>query len=274
MVNMSDMWHSLPPDTYPITGICIVADKAKCPPGYTLIEKTCDGDDADIWKDSFFSRRVTRYFCITRIFPQDYGRINNVVTAIVIVNTLEELPEGFTHIEWTHDSREKATRKRVCGVKMSARDDAVDAISEIALTSAAKKTPPVGFSMIGDMDGPNLCYKMGPVPTHTKNQGSSGAAAPAEAAATVPVSPGRGPAADVNVGGSPSRQPPQHRPSFQTQASETSFLDGVTFTMNDKFLPNKSTSKFDLPQPKFKSAEEIEDEFSYAFTSEYELIET
>jgi hypothetical protein len=58
MVNMSEVWHALPPETYPITGICIVADKSKCPPGYTLVEKTRDTDeDADIWKDSFFTRK-------------------------------------------------------------------------------------------------------------------------------------------------------------------------------------------------------------------------
>jgi len=274
MVNMSDMWHSLPPDTYPITGICIVADKAKCPPGYTLVEKTVDGDDADIWKDSFFSRRVTRYFCITRIFPQDYGRINNVVTDIAIVNSADELPSDFTQIEWTHDSREKATRKHVCGVKMTSRDDAVDAICEIALTAAARRLPPVGFTMIGDMDGLNLCYKMGKVPSHTKNRSDANGGAE-----DVPSSNGgdaaaaSAAAAAVNVGSSPSHQP-QHRHSYQSQLSETSFLDGVTFTLNSKFAPNKSTSKFDFPQPKFKSAEDIENEFSYAFTNEYELIES
>jgi len=272
MVNMSDMWHSLPPETYPITGICIVADKAKCPPGYTLVEKTCDGEDADIWKDSFFSRRVTRYFCITRIFPQDYGRINNVVTAIVIVNSAEELPDGFTQIEWTHDSREKATRKRVCGVKMTPRGEATDAICEIALTSAVKKTPPFGFSMIGDMDGPNLCFKTGVVPTHTKGQSQD-----ANAGAPTDVSTSGGAsAAPLNVEVSPSHQPTplQQRTAFQTQTSETSFLDGVTFALNSKYAPNNSTSKFDFPQPIFKSADEIEEEFSYVFTNEYELIES
>jgi len=274
MVNMADMWHSLPPETYPITGICIVADKAKCPPGYTLVEKTVDSEDADLWKDSFFSRRVTRYFCITRIFPQDYGRINNVVSDVAIVNSMEELPTGFTQIEWTHDSREKATRKRVCGVKMTPRDAAVDAICEIALTSNARRAPPVGFTMIGDMDGLNLCYKMGKVPSHTKNQSGGGnAAAPATTTTTSPTSSsGAAPAADVNVvESSPSHQP-QHRNAFQHQISETSFLDGVTFTLNSKFAPNRSSSQFDFPQPKFKSAEDIENEFSYVFTSEYELI--
>jgi len=265
MVNMSDMWHSLPPETYPITGICIVADKAKCPAGYTLIEKTVDGEDADIWKDSFFSRRVTRYFCITRIFPQEYGRVNNVVASIVIVNSAEELPEGFTQIEWTHDSREKATRKRVCGVKMTPRGDSVDAICEIALTSATKKTPPFGFTMIGDMDGPNLCFKSATVPSHTKGANANAVSSSVGAEAT-----------PVNVEVSPSHQPTplQQRTVFQTQTSETSFLDGVTFALNSKYAPNNSTSKFDFPQPKFKSAEEIENEFSYVFTNEYELIES
>merc|ERR1711862_1073971 len=99
---------------------------------------------------------------------------------------------------------------------------------------------------------------MGKVPSHTKNQSGGGnAAAPATTTTTSPTSP--------------SHQP-QHRNAFQHQISETSFLDGVTFTLNSKFAPNRSSSQFDFPQPKFKSAEDIENEFSYVFTSEYELI--
>jgi len=266
---MSDVWHSLPNQTFPITGICIVADKAKCPPGYTLVDKTDGGEDADIWKDSFFSRRVTRYFCITRIFPQDYGRINNVLTAITIVNSVEELPEGFTQIEWTHDSREKATRKRVCGVKMAPRDSVTDAISEIALTSAIKRTPPVGFTMLGDMDGPNLCYKMAPIPSQTNNRGANSSSEASDSSVLSPTND----AYNVNVTVTP-QEPLPHRTSFQHQVSETCFLDGVTFTLNSKFAPSNATSKFEFPQPKFKSAEDIENEFSYTFTSEYQLMES
>ena len=264
MVNMNDIYNALPPETYPITGICIVADKSKCPPGYTLIEKTVDGEDADIWKDSFFSRRVTRYFCITRIFPQDYGRINNVVTDIRIVNSTAELPAGFTQIEWTHDSTEKATRKRVCGVKMTPRSAATDAICQIALTSATKRTPPVGFTMVGDMDGPNLCFQMGSVPSESRNQSRDAA-----------VSNGTSAPAPVNVEVSPSHQPTplQQRAAEHTLAAEANFLDGVTFALNSKYAPDKSNSQFDIPQPMFKTAEDIEREFSYAFTNEYQLIE-
>ena len=28
-------------------------------------------DDCDLWKDSFFKARVTRYLCVTRVYPLD-----------------------------------------------------------------------------------------------------------------------------------------------------------------------------------------------------------
>lgn len=270
---MADVWHALPPETYPITGICVVADKAKCPPGYILVDKTDTGEDADIWKDSFFSRRVTRYFCITRIFPQDYGRINNVLTDVAIVNSPEELPEGFTFIEWTQDSKEKATRKHLIAVKMAPRDSSRESICEIALLSRGKRAPPVGFTLVGDMDGPLFCIKVAPVPSHTQGGRGAASAAPTAAAQT-PASFAPSAASSASH---PSLQPAQPpRASFAANHTKdvASFLDGVTFSLNSKFTPSKDAGAFEIPHPKFRTMEDIENEFSYPFTCEYQLTET
>ena len=40
-------------------------------------------EDCDLWKDGFFSSKVTRYLCITRKYP-----LENVSTSSVIANTL------------------------------------------------------------------------------------------------------------------------------------------------------------------------------------------
>ena len=102
----------------PITGLCIVSDPTKCPPGYDLVlffllllpnyrQQICSivsnvhrmyeatkcfskylnrcmslfnaqiyrsydkKDDCDLWKDSWLRSRVTRYLCLSRVFPLD-----------------------------------------------------------------------------------------------------------------------------------------------------------------------------------------------------------
>ena len=68
----------------PITGIGVVASPGQTPQGYQPISSTVDGKDADIWKDSLFSKTVRRYICFTRTFPLDNGRWRNVVKDIKV----------------------------------------------------------------------------------------------------------------------------------------------------------------------------------------------
>lgn len=54
----------------PITAICIVSDKSRCPPNYTPIVKANDtGTEPDLWKDSLFGKKINRFFCFTKDYP-------------------------------------------------------------------------------------------------------------------------------------------------------------------------------------------------------------
>lgn len=55
---------------YPITAMCVVADKGKCPANYRPIFKSYDtSTETDLWKDSLFGKKINRYICFTKDFP-------------------------------------------------------------------------------------------------------------------------------------------------------------------------------------------------------------
>jgi hypothetical protein len=98
---------------------------------------------------------------------------------------------------------------------MENRSDVGEAICEIVLVSSGgRRQPPVGFTMLGDMDGLNFCYKNAPVPSHTKNKETNGGAAAetpqSPSANNGPSSPGQ-----VNV-----NTTPQPRPNYYNQGSD------------------------------------------------------
>ena len=68
----------------PITALCIVADRQKCPPNYTPIVKSHDSNtEIDLWKDGLFSKNTTRYICYTKDYP-----IANVIEILSIFTGL------------------------------------------------------------------------------------------------------------------------------------------------------------------------------------------
>ena len=148
------------PPAGPLTNVCIAANKSACPPDHVILTKTHEGTDADIWKDSFFNSRVTRYICISRAAPAEQ-HLHFVVIGIIIANAAVDLPPGFVAIERTSDSGAQATRKRVVGVRRAPRGSVTDAVLDLALTG--EKKPPVGFLGLGNLNGLLLCVKVGEI---------------------------------------------------------------------------------------------------------------
>lgn len=61
----------------PITALCIVADKQKCPPNYTAIVRSQDANqENDLWKDGMFGKKTNRYICYTKDYP--IAGVNNL----------------------------------------------------------------------------------------------------------------------------------------------------------------------------------------------------
>uniref|UniRef100_A0A915PD48 MABP domain-containing protein n=1 Tax=Setaria digitata TaxID=48799 RepID=A0A915PD48_9BILA len=144
----------------PITSVIIVADKNRCPRGFSPITKTYDEQsDADLWRESsftFFSRPV-RYMAISRETPQNTIG-THVVTDLCVVKDSDPIPMGFIAIDYTADSKEKPLRKKYLCVRTVARDAVVDAIGEIVLLSKMRK-PPKNYSSAGEVDGILICFK-------------------------------------------------------------------------------------------------------------------
>ncbi|VDN31514.1 unnamed protein product, partial [Gongylonema pulchrum] len=144
----------------PITSVIIVADKNRCPHGFSAITKTYDEQgDADLWRESsftFFSRPV-RYLAITRDTPQNTIGAH-VVTDLCVVKDSDPIPMGFIAIDYTADSKEKALRKKYLCVRTVAREAVVDAVGEIILLSKMRK-PPRNYSSAGEVDGILICFK-------------------------------------------------------------------------------------------------------------------
>uniref|UniRef100_A0A1I7X5J9 ESCRT-I complex subunit MVB12A n=1 Tax=Heterorhabditis bacteriophora TaxID=37862 RepID=A0A1I7X5J9_HETBA len=161
----------------PITALCIVSDKSKCPKGFLaylqhvfinlIITRTHDdGSDADLWRESSFSiwSRPVRYLAVSREIPETAIKATvSVVTDITVVRDSDPIPHGFIAIDYCADSREKSLRKRFICVKTEPRDTVVDAVGEIIILNKSKKTPR-GFTLAGEVDGATICFRVVVIP--------------------------------------------------------------------------------------------------------------
>jgi ESCRT-I complex subunit MVB12 len=109
------------------------------------ILRTHDQDaDADLWKDGFFGRRVTRYVCVSKT----QGRPEHVVQSIQILYDKDLAPEGHSPIVQTADTAQRAFKKKQLCFKVAHFRSNCESIAEIVILSKLK-TPPDGFDHIG-----------------------------------------------------------------------------------------------------------------------------
>lgn len=97
---MKELYSALPiPDDRPVTAICVIEDVNKCPLGYRVVAKTHDQDlDADLGKDGFFGKRMTRYLCLSKT----EGPSGFVVDSLTVVNDKDQPPNGFILLSKTY----------------------------------------------------------------------------------------------------------------------------------------------------------------------------
>jgi len=268
----------------PITDICIVTDKTKCPQNYEVISKAYDDPtiEADVWKDGFFAfNRVLRYICISRTVPKN-AFVCNIVADVAVSNIGDIVPSGFTAIESCADSREKALRKKQLCIRTMPRESAVDAVNDVILLAKSKK-PPTGYSLAGEIDGLLLCFKYGTIPadfpgakpegagvypnlpypihplSHSASRGSQIAATPTE---------------DGHQ--KQSAVPAVSAAGYSTLDRQYSLgvkigIEGVPFELNHLFTSNNSQRR-NLPFLKPASADRLEAEFNYDFNTEQAVL--
>ncbi|KAK7448380.1 hypothetical protein BaRGS_00040108 [Batillaria attramentaria] len=253
----------------PITGVCVVSDPSKAPPNYTVIDRTFDrSEDADLWKDGLFGRRTMRYLCVERSIPD---MTKDVLIDVAFINERDPPPPGFTVIENTHDTGEKALKKKLLCARWMLPSMTNDAITELIFLSRASRKPPLGYTLVGETNNMSLCYKMGKLskPATTAVDTPQGYASPAynlkPLGSSLPYTvagyqPPSG-MATVNRSG-----PPMHGASGHSNSVTP--LSGIPWQLNPRFQTLTELQKLTIPEIKYKSMMDIENEYKYDFRME------
>ena len=147
----------------PITSLCIVTERSKCPPNYTPITRCHDADiEPDLWRDGLFSRKINRYICFTKEFP--IADSFNVIEDIKLLNERDNMIGGFVPVDKCVDNAaEKVFQKKVLCVKMSQRYFTNEAICDLIIMGRAKRAPQ-GYTYLGEVNGFIICVRYAPVP--------------------------------------------------------------------------------------------------------------
>ncbi|XP_033973593.1 multivesicular body subunit 12Bb isoform X1 [Trematomus bernacchii] len=240
---MSEVSNQLPTD--PISAVGVITSLSKAPEGYYVVAQTTDGSDADLWKDGLFKSKVTRYLCFTRKTGAD------IVVDMKLIDIKDALPEGFTPVEETLDTKETAMRKRRLCVKIIPCADAVTAVYDIQIV-AKSKYHLVNYTSIGEINSMLIWYRMGDAPQHQSSQETSSEVDSAAPANTVRKTKTR------------KDSEPQSSANYTMTA-----LDDVPFVITEKFCDNpKEMQQVNLMGITIKSLAEIEEEFYYNFSTE------
>ncbi|XP_063752453.1 multivesicular body subunit 12Bb isoform X2 [Eleginops maclovinus] len=210
--DMSEVSNQLP--KYPISAVGVITSLNKAPDGYYVVAQTPDGSDADLWKDGLFKSKVTRYLCFTRKTGAD------VVVDMKLIDIKDVLPEGFTPVEETLDTKETAMRKRRLCVKIIPRAAAVTAVCDIQIV-AKSKYHLVNYTSIGEINSMVMWYRMGDAPQHQSSQEPS--------SETYSAAP------DNTVRNTPNRPEYEHQSSGNYTMTA---LDNVPFVIAEKFCEN------------------------------------
>ncbi|XP_070531698.1 multivesicular body subunit 12B-like [Ptychodera flava] len=300
-INLNSLQTALTAD-HPITGLCVVADKNKCPPGYELQAKTAEGNDADLWRDSFFGKKTPRYFCYTRIFPLDNGRVNNVLADMALLGLDNPPPPGWSSIPTTLDSREPVLKKKQLCVRMLPRENTQAAVCDILLLAKAKRAP-AGYTLIGELNGMLICLRLGPIPHQQRQQQQQAAPQqqqhqqqhqqqqqqPQSMVSMPPSYLSMPPTYSMDQQSNPASNLPYTAPSMGQmsasmlrttsrvqrsqdlpgqQANPSYGIEGVPFDLNKRFEAMQTLTHVDIPEVSYMSEVEINNQYQYDFKTE------
>ncbi|XP_073723833.1 multivesicular body subunit 12Bb [Misgurnus anguillicaudatus] len=264
-----------------ITDISVLASKKDPPADYNVVAQTTDGFDANLWKDSIFKSKVTRYLCFSRASKNK--QLCNVVVDMKLMDLRETLPEGFTSIQDTMDSQEQALKKERLCVKLVPRHTTDTAICDLIIQGKSKHGL-ANYTYIGEMNSLGIWCQLGKI-TKLKdaaNKTSSASTNTSDVARQFPVSPASSPTKKNIVRPDYEHHIPnlytkseiethQTRQHFSSLQLSNFALDDIPFTISKKCV---STSRDEI-QPvhlmgiTIKSPQEIEEEYSYSFNTEH-----
>lgn len=274
----------------PITGICLVSKPNNVPTGYLCIRKGIThriaidlkktfflahddiNRDADLMADSILERK-DRFLCITRSWPLTdmrplVGDRALVLEDIKLINERDTPPANYNVLLLTSDTREKGTAKRLICVKMVDRQGGMKCICDIIFLYRTKR-PPQLYTVIGDINGLQMCVKESTVPGFT-------------APSSMPESQSQ--LYPNPWAGTTSHQPSQlqqrrlsadysNTSTLTKKTDEKEILDGIPFEINPKYLNEMRNNRngnglTGLDSLRILSHYEIEQQYNYDFSIE------
>ncbi|XP_021333830.1 multivesicular body subunit 12Bb isoform X1 [Danio rerio] len=246
-----------------VSDVGVLASKRQPPADYYIVAQTTDGFDANLWKDSIFKSKVTRYLCFSRAATSKNKQLCNVVVDMKLMDLKDCLPEGFTPIQDTMDTQEQALRKERLCVKFVPRNSTDTAICDVLIQGKSKHSL-ANYTFIGELNGLGIWYQLGKVPkSHDTTQKtlptSTSICSIARQAPKSPVS-------------SPTKKnivKPDYDEIYNIYTK--SAMDDIPFMVSQR---PASQSKYDIePLPilniSIKSPQEIEEEYKYCFNTEH-----
>lgn len=112
---------------------------SRCPKNYVAVTRTYDQDvDADLWRETgIFSKRQARYLCLSK----SEGSTDHFVETVKIIGEKETPPPGFSTLQKTVDSDQRAWRKKQIVYKLTGRDKIKEVVTDVILCSKSKYAP-------------------------------------------------------------------------------------------------------------------------------------
>lgn len=242
----------------PITGICIVDKKSSCPPGYVLIDKTAEEEDADLWKDGIFRSKVTRYICYTKSVAT--AQWNHIVTNVIIVGAKDPVPAGYNPIRVTMDTKEPALKKHILCVQLLPKSVTNAGVTDLKLMRSDRYKMEQ-YTNVGDVNGLHIVYKLTQLPQRTVSAPSRPAPLPPPTKETVtPL------AAPPPI---PQRPRQNSAPTADNKHDPLAAISGIEFKLHERLMQtNPNARKQDDLNITIKSQTELDELFDYDFSVE------
>merc|ERR1719239_390449 len=221
-----------------------------------------------------------RYLCLERLPPT---RNRDILVDVTLINERDAVPPGFTVLEYTHDSREKATKKKVLCVRWMVPSMTHDAITDLILLYRSQRRAPIGYTLVGELNNMSLCYRMGKVkstsstPEAAPSRELEGYAASAAPYGMPPVASGLPYSFTPQTTSPPTpapRNPPTHSAAVPTATSSNSNippLSGIEWKMNPRYSVLIELQSLTIPDINGKTLMDIEQMYGYDFNVEYSV---
>ena len=200
--------------------------------------------------DTILERRA-RFICITRAYVLGGSR-TPVIEDIKVINERETPPPQYIALTDTVDTQEKGTVRRIICVKAVERQAGMKCICDILFLYSSKR-PPQSYTLIGDVNGLQMCVREGTVPALR-------------------------PPSNLHPDVPSSHQPTEHSNAgtLTKKCDDKDMLDGIPFAINPKYTQANGLSTRDTSNGdgfRVLSIHDIERQFDYNFNLERSLIQ-